>query len=232
MLRKIRFLWKQFNGPQISGLMTSIFRYLQTNFNTLIDYFRHFSIQRANNAHLSLIGACMGIVRPIMRFADDTFFFFTATKETGSRHGFSSLNDMSMGAQFSTVQRYYESYNNVTCPEEYYRKVLLAYKDFEGEKYSYLFIQSILESVWQQNHPDRELSTAGIGIRFYQEGDPAPYGVTRTLGDIEIYMGPQTDWGAAEEAALRWQGVFQGIFSTVLSPIVSVDVLLGTLPAA
>lgn len=229
MLREFRFLWRQFNGPQINAIMVAVLKYCREQCNSILNYFNRFSIVTATNDHLTLIGACMGIVRPLVHFADQSLYLFSATEETGSTRGFSSLENPTVGARLSTVQDYYSSYSSVACPEEYYRKILLACNNFEGDKHSLLFIQNVLEDVWKQNHPGGDISTSGIGIHFYVDGDPVIDGA-RTFGDVTVYMGAQADWGDAEDAAFKWQGVFQGIFSVIFYPNSFVDVILGRLP--
>jgi hypothetical protein len=64
--RNEKFHWQQLNGPQNSGMEEAIKQYHIDAYDEHLEYFRKFSIEESNNAHLSFIGRLMRFPRPIV----------------------------------------------------------------------------------------------------------------------------------------------------------------------
>ena len=60
-LKPVHFLWKQLNGPQITAIVDALYELLRDMFNPIINYLTTFSINTANDIHLTFIGICSGI---------------------------------------------------------------------------------------------------------------------------------------------------------------------------
>lgn len=221
MLRPLRFLWKQFNGPQVSALFTPVFRWLQGQFNDNIDYLNKFDLTSSTEEHLTLVGACMGIIRPLVVIPSGKFFLFTRDPEHDSDHGLSDLNNLSVGGLFSSLEEDLRSKSTVLCPATYYKRILESYRDNDDAKNSLAFVLDTVISIWQEMHPTSDPTLSGIGLHWYTETDVA-FGVTRTYGDIEVLMGERRNWGD-DDTSVIWQGVLQGVFRELFAPEIVID---------
>lgn len=208
ILRPLRFLWTQMNGPVIRGIFTALFRYLQTSFNTTLQYLTTFSISTANDKHLTFIGACMGMPRPIVGFASEAYFFFTARSEHNVDYGYSAEpGPNAVGGKFAGADiggRRYE-----LCPEVYYRTILQGYLNSESEMTSIDLIDAILYIMWQVARPNDEPS---YKISFVEEATEAG-----AIGDIIIDLGQLSDW-EDRDAAIQWQSVLTSVFNSIHNP--------------
>lgn len=216
MLRPFRFLWKQFNGPQVTAIFTAIFRYLQKQFNTTIDYLRHFSLMTANDAHLTLIGASLGIVRPIISIASNKYFVFTRDLDRDEDHGYADLATPTIGGVFSEITEDDSGHIITVAPASYYRRILLAYVKYSAEKNSLVFIDNMLSDVWEALNPGEPPS---FRVRNYKEGDIG----NRSAGDIEILLGRLGGWGGTANA-LIWQAIFSAVLNALFGPEQVIDI--------
>lgn len=76
MLNPISFIWRQFNGPQISAICQALFGYFKQLCDENLDYFNDFTLDTANSEHLSLLGALQGLARPLVPIPDEELFWF------------------------------------------------------------------------------------------------------------------------------------------------------------
>lgn len=220
MLRPFRFLWKQMNGPQVTAIFTAIFHYLQKQFNATIDYFRHFSIATANDSHLTLIGAMLNLIRPVISVANSKFFLFTRYPDTDEEHGFASLDNRPVGGLFSDLDEDNRNRTNVLCPASYYRPILLSYIKSNASKNSLVFIDNAINDVWEILNPGKPNP---VTYRYYSLGETP----NRTAGDLDVTIGDIEEWkgrfGEAE-IALQWQGTFEGVFNALFGPEQYIDI--------
>lgn len=216
MLRPLRFLWEQFNGPQVTALFTAIFRYLQDQFNTTIDYFRHLDIYTANDAHLTLIGMLMGIPRPLIFAANPEFFLFTKEPGTDKERGFADLANRAVGGVFSDMSEAVSTAQ--LMPKEYFRRVLVSWlENKDVAPNSLIFIDTVIHDAWDSIHPGEP---SPITIKYIT---PEDGNLGRTYGDIDVTMGRIYQWGT-DTTAFLWQACFTSVFNNLLNPECYVDV--------
>ena len=208
MILPVRYLWQQLDGPQITGICKAIEAYWKTIFDTKLDYFNNLSIDTANDDHLTLFGLLSGLVRPTISEPDRDYFYFTENAETGVSHGFSDLADLSVGGKFSKLDSG-GGIHNVSLDTEYYRALLRAWTEGEGEIGSLMLLDDICA----------ELTKLDIGpdtAPFYQfsfmEGDDIP--VDRAPGDVFIDMRSMEAW----HNPLHVYAVLNGIGNTAYAP--------------
>lgn len=211
VLRPVRFLWKQFCGPQITAIMTALYRWFQSNFNTQINYLSTISIDTATDSHLTLIGACQGIRRPVVVFSDISNFIFTYEPEHGMDYGVSDLANPTVGGHFTDLEADRRSHEAILCPGIFFRPILQAKRDTEGLGASVVFLDKMLSYCWKAlgNPGEPEY------IIKFATGEDIPYG--RTWGDIQVLLGPITHWGEPD-MAIEWQNVLSTVFNALLNP--------------
>ena len=211
-LKPVHFLWKQLNGPQITAIVDALYALLRDMFNPIISYLTTFSINTANDSHLTFIGICSGIIRPIIQVADSRFFLFTRDPEHNQDYGVSDLNNLTLGGVFSDLGEDVLSRRNLLCPALYYRTILQGFAASKGQVGSIALIDDIMGTIWNNLHPDGSVPLA-YRIRWFTHRETS----VSTCGDIEVLMGPIDSWGN-RDTAVMWQGVLTGIFNNMLNP--------------
>lgn len=215
MILPIQYLWKQLDGPQVTGIAKGIEEYWKTLFDDKLDYFNNISIDTANDDHLTLMGLLSGLIRPVIQEPDKIFFYFTEMVEHNFSHGFSDLDHPELGGGlFSKVDK--KSLQNVTLDTEYYRALLRAWDHGQGEIGSLMLLDDICA----------ELTALDVGgdpvYRFtIMEGDDIP--VDRAPGDVYIDMGNAEDWNNP----LHVYAVLNGIGNTAYAPQPRLFISLG-----
>ena len=217
MILPVRYLWQQLDGPQITGICKAIEEYWKTIFDTKLDYFNNISIETANDAHLTLFGLLSGLIRPTISEPDRDYFYFTENPETDASHGFSDLADPSIGGKFSKLDSG-GGIHNVSLDTEFYRALLRAWTEGEGEIGSLMLLDDICA----------ELTKLDIGpdvTPFYQfsfmEGDDIP--ADRAPGDVFIDMRSMEAW----HNPLHVYAVLNGIGNSVYAPQPRLFISLG-----
>ena len=218
MILPVRYLWQQLNGPQVSGICKAIEEYWKTIFDTKLDYFNNLSIETANDDHLTLFGLLSGLVRPTISEPDKEFFYFTENAEQNAPHGFGDVNDPTLGGKFSKTDSG-AGIHNVSLDTEYYRALLRAWTEGEGEIGSLMLLDDICA----------ELTKLDIGpdvtpfYRFsFMAGDNIPR--DRAPGDVFIDMRSMSAW----RNPLHVYAVLNGIGNTAYAPQPRLFVSLGT----
>lgn len=216
MILPIQYLWKQLDGPQITGITKAIEDYWKQLFDSKFDYFNTFSIETANNDHLTLLGLLSGLVRPTIQEPDADYFYFTEQYENPVDHGFSDLTDLSHGGRFSKVD--VAGVHNTSLDEEHYRALLRAWTSGEGEIGSLMLLDDICA----------ELTKTDLGpdvTPFYQfdfmAGDDIP--ADRAPGDVFVDMRSMSDW----RNPLHIYAVLRGIGDSVYAPQPRLFISLG-----
>lgn len=217
MILPVRYLWQQLNGPQATGICKAIEEYWKTIFDTKLDYFNNISIETANDEHLTLFGLLSGLVRPTISEPDKEYFYFTENAEQNVAHGFSDLADPTVGGKFSKLDSG-GGIHNVSLDTEYYRALLRAWTEGEGEIGSLMLLDDICA----------ELTKLDIGpdvVPFYQfsfmHGDDIPQ--DRAPGDVFIDMRSMEAW----HNPLHVYAVLNGIGDTAYAPQPRLFVSLG-----
>ena len=207
MIQKIRWLWKQFNGDNITAFCVGLFRLIKT-IDTQLSYFNGLSIESARDAHLSLLAVIRGLARVIIKRTNDAFFYFTTDPEHNNTHGLASMEDRSVGGQFIDINDPAYSSLYIETPAEMYRALLeRANLDKMAGNGSLVQICNILS--WGGN--------THFKIEWYAHGD---LGETRTNGDLRIKV--LTDsWGSS---SLMYRDSVEGVIRNTLAPETIADV--------
>lgn len=216
MILPVKYLWEQLNGPQVTALCKAVESYWKDIFDVKLDYFNNLSIETANDAHLTLFGLLSGLVRPTISEPDKDFFYFTENSESDITHGFSALDNLSVGGRFSKLDK--QSVHNVSLDTEHYRALLRAWVSGEGEIGSLMLMDDICN----------ELTKLDLGPSvqpFYQfsfmHGDNIP--TDRAPGDVFIDMRSMDAWSNP----LHIYATVQGIANTAYAPQPRVFISLG-----
>ena len=149
MIYDIEFLWKQLDGPQATAFTQSLYNYLKDQFDSLLEYFNNLSIETANSDHLSLMGTLANFSRPSIRYVDLAFFWFTEEYQHNFIHGFSSLEHPNIGGKFNSLTNIYETEHSIPLNDRFFRTVLQAYADSEGEVGSLRLMDDLVYALQQ-----------------------------------------------------------------------------------
>lgn len=215
-LRPFRFLWKQLCGPQITAIMAALYRWFSDSFNTTLKYLTTLSIDTANDAHLTLLGACQGIRRPIVVLKDSSNFIFTYEPEREKDYGVSIVPDPEssepiVGGRFTDLQQDLRNTSAVLCPPVFYRAILQAKRDSYGSGSSIVFLDNMLSNCW------KAVGNTSTPIYHIEYSSSSDLPQNRTWGDIRVVMGPLTAWGDTD-TAVQWQSVLSEVFNALLNP--------------
>lgn len=211
MIRPIDFLWRQLNGPQITAFTQGVYKWCVNQFDDLLDYYNDLKIKNANSAHLNLFGMMANFARPFIRVVDMTFFWFTTEPEENFDHGFSSLENLSAGGIFSSVSRQWESEHGVPLSDAFFRRVLQAYSDSEGEIGSLTLLDDLCNTL--KEYAGTSLASYDINILTELQG-------VMDVGDIQIDIGALSHWE-------NWASVvaaIEALTKTVYAPLPRVHV--------
>ena len=221
MINPIAFLWKQFNGPQITAVCQALWQYFYDTYNETLDYLHNFSIDTATTEHLSIIGITEGIARPLVPIPDESMMLFDEEyayepgegtdgliPEEGHRnseHGFADVNDpYGMGGRLATV--HFESgYTYISS--RIYRNVLKGNAQSEGQLGSLRALDDIVYALWRSEH--------ATAVPTYRLEYAANNNSSRVIGDIEIDLGVTGDWSQPYEV----QAQIKLLGKTVYYPI-------------
>lgn len=186
MIAPINFLWKQFNGPQITAICKSIYNWLKASFDTKLNYFNTFSIDTANDSHLTTIGTLMGIKRPVVSISDADAFWFTEIKETGSTQGFSDI-ESTTGGKFTAINP--TGINASYISAEYYRPLLKTITEGKGYPGSLVLLDEICSYFYETYRPGE---TKSYGI--YHVPDNLEVEKGYMIGDVIVYLDGTVKW--------------------------------------
>lgn len=217
MILPVRYLWQQLDGPQVTGLCKAIEEYWKAVFDTKLDYFNNLSIETANDAHLTLFGLLSGLVRPTISEADREYFYFTEYVEQDASHGFSDLENLAVGGKFSKLDEG-SGIHNVSLDTEFYRALLRAWTEGEGEIGSLMLLDDICAELTKL---DIGPGTTPFYQFFFMEGDDIP--VDRAPGDVFIDMRSMSAW----HNPLHVYAVLNGIGDSVYAPQPRLFISLG-----
>lgn len=217
MILPIRYLWEQLNGPQVTGICKAIEDYWKMVFDNKLDYFNTLSVNTANDAHLTLFGLLSGLVRPTISEPDRDYFYFTENAEQNVSHGFSDLNNLSVGGRFSKLDSG-AGIHNVSLDTEHYRALLRAWTEGEGEIGSLELLDDICAELTKLD--------LGPGVEpFYRfsfmSGDNIPN--DRAPGDVFLDMRSMDSW----HNPLHIYAVLNGIANSVYAPQPRIFISLG-----
>lgn len=211
MIVPINFLWKQLNGPQVVGVTKACYNWCVNQFNALLDYYNDLKILNANSAHLSLMGTLANFSRPMIRLVDMKFFMFADSASNPDEHGFSGLEDLSVGGLFSSISAVWETERGIPLSDDFFRRVLYAYSQSNGELESLSLLDDICNAL--KEYAGGPNATYEITIRDSVSG-------IQDIGDVIINLGRQQDWQ-------NWSSVvcaIEALTKTIYAPLPKVYV--------
>lgn len=206
MINPISFLWRQFNGPQISAFCNAIWEYFNTTYSQTLAYLGHLTIESANTHHLSLLGALQGLARPLVPIPKEDELLFTndygykegygvepATWYAGhlipdamfpSNEGVSSLHNPSVGGKFQQ-EGSKTGYSYIT--DYIFRALLRAVAHSEGYLGGLTVLDDMLYEVYRTDYPSEtpKYKFVWTNRTTHQHNSPA---------DIIVDMGSTYDW--------------------------------------
>lgn len=191
MILPIAFLWKQLNGPQITGIVKAIFQFIKNKLDTHLDYYNNISIDTADEKHLELIGTLMGISRPIFTLADEKFFWFTTNDtEAPYEHGYGTAGNKTLGGKFSDINKAYETMKMYKVALPVYRELLKAVANSRGEEGSLIFLDDVTYAMTQKMSGS-DIQAYNITISSNSE--------ELLSGQIDVDIGPSSQYNQPEQ---------------------------------
>ena len=215
MIPPLQFLWQQLNGPQITAIVTAIYKYIKSSFDTKLDYFNAFSISTANDSQLTTIGALMDVGRPTVTELSASSLLFTDGKQPSTNHGFSNLvTDTTVGGKFAAEVA--EVSAVTLAKEKPYRAMLLALAASTGELGSFVLLDDILYAL---RHTDNKNNTIGYTMTFQETTDAA-----KLRGDLSIAMEPEATWTTPYSNLALMQALANNTYAPVPRVFVTMNV--------
>lgn len=199
MIVPIKFLWKQFNGPQITAVITGIYNYLKNLLDPYLDYLNNLSIKTANSKHLNMMGTLMGIPRAYIEAGSGEFFWFSLNSVQDPDHGFAEVGSI-QGGRFTEV--IHDTDSRQYIPDAYYRTILQAAANSEGEPGSLVFMDDIISAL-RANNPN--------SWDFTFELAPT---TNRSSGDVNIILSQRSAW----LSPMIIEAVIQSLGDTLYAP--------------
>lgn len=206
MIVDFAFLWKQLNGPQITGIAKAIREFVKTSFDSILDYFNTFSIATATSEHLTLIGILQGIARPVVHLVSNSAFQFSGEYEyitdetTGKRipskyypaaQGFTDNGDAQgkQGGRFTEEDSdtaYTSDSQEGYIDKSLFRIVLNTVATSKGKVGSLVLLNDIVYNLWSS---DSSITDTKYDIHFITTASSS-----RCVGDLEVELGNKSDW--------------------------------------
>ena len=217
MILPVRYLWQQLNGPQITGICDAIEEYWKSIFDDKLNYINNISVETANDSHLTLLGLLSGLIRPNIAEPDKDFFYFTEFAENPVDHGFSDLENLSVGGRFSKLSAG-DNRHNVSLNTEHYRALLRAWNNGEGEIGSLELLDDIC---YELTKLDLGPDTQPFYNFYFMFGDDIPE--DRAPGDVYLDMGSMASWNNP----LHIYAVLNGVANSVYAPQPRIFISIG-----
>ncbi len=223
MISPISFIWRQLNGPQITAICRATWSYFYNTYDSILEYFRHFSIETATDKHLTLIGVWQGMARPLLAIPREDAFFFNEVygyieDPDNPGHLIPDSNypsDRGMSEAPSSFTGAGGKFAGQTTPGNYkqipsamFRAMLRANSDSKGHLGGLIALDDILFALWQRTH----VTTPPEYIFEWSTLDTHP---TYTPGDIFVDLGYTGDW----EYPYETQAELKLLGKTVYYPI-------------
>lgn len=218
MILPVKYLWEQLDGPQIRAISNALFEYMRQQFDAKLDYLNTLNIDVANDSHLTLLGILANFVRPVIIVPDKEFFFLTEYVDSGSERGFASLDNRARGGRLVEVTGATTEARALNT--EYYRELLRAFIQGEGEIGSLVLLDDICYSLAKLDQPLQPPSY----VFSFMEGDNIPQG--RAPGDIYIDIGSLDDWVNPMQIYAVLRGLAQSSYAPTPQLFISIDAVI------
>lgn len=200
MINPISFLWRQFNGPQITAICQALFEYFKESFDTRLNYFDRLTIESANSDHLTFIGILQSLARPLIPIPDEDMFWFTEEHgyiddedhpgeripdtEYPSKHGLAHEGDTYGDAGKFDYEKFTTGYHYI--PDYIFRCILQGNARSEGYIGGLIALDDILFKIWRYEHPT---TPPVYTFRWATEEDER-----YTRADVFVNLGMTGDW--------------------------------------
>lgn len=205
MILPIDFIWKQLNGPQVTALKQAMYEWCVAQTATPFAYFNNLSIDTANSAHLTFMGALGNICRPYVTSVDLSIFYFTEHPQSNFSHGFSSINDIGIGGRVVELQQTYDTMTHHPLNDTIYRCILKAIGNSEGEIGSLRMLDDLMYELRKtfgnpNDMPDYNftLETDVLGAKSY--------------GDVDISLDNMGKWAQAESIIIAVRAISDTLY--------------------
>lgn len=222
MINPISFLWRQFNGPQITAICQALWQYMKDSFDTSLEYFDKLSISTANSDHLTWIGILQGLARPLIPIPDETMFLFDEeygyiedpdnpghmipdTTSYPSERGFADVGEVFGEGGKLDYEMYKSGYSYL--PDYIFRACLSANSSSEGMLGGLVALDDIIYGIWKMEHPTT--------VPVYQIKWAGEQDTKYTRADIFVDLGVTGDWAFPYET----QAEIKLLGTTVYFPI-------------
>lgn len=202
MISPLSFIWRQLNGPQIAAICAATWKYFHDTYDSILEYFRTFSIETATDDHLTVIGVWQGLARPLVPVPQGEVFFFTEVY--GYIEDPDNPGHLIPDSSYPSVRGFAEvpssftgtggKFAGQTVPGDYtkvpaamFRSLLRANSDSEGYLGSLIALDDMLYSLWRRTH-------SAVAPDYTFEWSTLEAHPTYTPGDIFVDLGMTGDW--------------------------------------
>ena len=221
MILPIKYMWEQLDGPQVTAIHTAVYEYWKQQFDRVLDYLNNLSVDTANDAHLTFLGILGNFIRPVITVPDRDYFYLTEIPYHDSTRGLASLGNRKVGGRLTSKGGATTEARPVNT--EYYRALLKAYEQSEGELGSLVLLDDICSALAKLDNPQ---SPATYTFEFMEEDIPAG----RAPGDLFIDIGGMNDWNNPLQVYAVLRGLAQSSYYPLPQVYVSLDTYIKVSP--
>lgn len=214
MIPPINFIWKQLNGPQISGIVTAIYNWIKESIQEQMTYWHNLTLSTARSDQLTTMGLLMDLGRPYVQSLTRDDILFANTVFNPSATGFDDIPTRQSAEQsvghFTDSMAAEGSTSKVLIPTDYYRIVLQCATGVYGEVGSLRYLDAVTTKLYERDVPVG--TTPPVHFYFLQEIDEQQQ---RAPGDVIVDLGLATDWNNI----LRIQSVVTMLAQGIYAPM-------------
>ena len=213
MIVPFSWLWEQLDGPIVTALRDGLYAYMYDEFNDKMDSLNELSIEDADSALLTVFGMLMGVPRPrVTTRGTSGRTMFQASYYRPSDYGFSQTPgpfdpDTNPGGAFSDRLETGEEGDLGMAPPRWYRAVLLAYADSEGNVGSLKLLDDVVTAVRSVDDPG---AIPDHRFNWFMSSD-----TIHSVGDFEVYMSSLTPWADVPTASALIESIIYGSYAPV-----------------
>lgn len=213
MVNPISFLWRQFNGPQVSAICQVVYEYFKDLVDSSLDYFDRLTISTANSQHLTFLGILQSLARPLVPIPNETMFLFTHEPvQDNSDRGFAPEHIYYGDYGKFDEENFSSGYSYI--PDYLFRALLRGNASSKGYLGSLIALDDMLYSIWKIEH---DTIVPIYTFRWADESD------TRyTPADLFVNLGNTGDWTYPYETSAELTLLGQTVYYPIpkLIPII------------
>lgn len=189
MIKPIKWLWKQFNGPQITAISAGISDFLTAKFDARLDALEDIDIDKVNENQAETLGALIGFIRPLISDKLVKYFMFTdgptQSVEYGTTDGLLHGNDV-LGGKFLDLDDVITTTSVQKLESKLYRMLVKYFELNEGRGLK--CICGIMDVLYDYFLPKEEKKYTVV---WAQDVDTSQ---SLIRGDIYAYIGSVDTW--------------------------------------